>query len=149
MDFLIPQALKEEHEELHSVLEADLNTPGRIGQAVKDVANVLHPHFVEENEYAMPPLNLLPSLAQGKVTPEMADVLRLTDHVKKELPRLLQEHKAIVAAVQRLITVAGQENRNDLADFGQRLILHAQVEEQVLYPTAILVGDYVRQKLNW
>ncbi|MCC2663020.1 MAG: hypothetical protein K0S35_942, partial [Geminicoccaceae bacterium] len=32
--------------------------------------------------------------------------------------------------------------------FAEKLKLHAQTEEQVLYPAAIVLGDYVRLKLN-
>jgi len=34
------------------------------------------------------------------------------------------------------------------ARFAEKLMLHAQTEEEVLYPAAILVGEYLKVKLE-
>ncbi len=86
MEFKIPQPLKLEHEELHAELVKATKAGGKIGEAAKAVAKILHPHFVREEEYALPPLGLLPLLVDGKVTPEMGNVLMMTDRLKAELP---------------------------------------------------------------
>jgi hypothetical protein len=99
---------------------------------------------VKEEEYALPPLGLLPRLAAGDVTPEMADVLALTEQLKAELPQMLEEHKAIVAALSHLVEVAKQENKLEYAHFAEKLMLHAQTEEEVLYPTATMIGEYLK-----
>lgn len=65
MDIRIPEPLKLEHQELHEELVRATKEPGRIGEAAKAVAAVLHPHFVKEEEYALPPLGLLSALATG------------------------------------------------------------------------------------
>jgi hypothetical protein len=108
----------------------------------------LHPHFVKEEEYALPPLGLLPRLATGDVTPEMADVLALTERLKAELPQMLEEHKAIVAALSHLVEVGKQEHKLEYAHFAEKLILHAQTEEEVLYPTATMIGEYLKLMLK-
>jgi hypothetical protein len=59
--------MKKEHEELHSELEKATREKGAVGEAAKAVAKVLHPHFVKEEEYAMPPLGLLALLAEGNI----------------------------------------------------------------------------------
>ena len=41
---------------------------GKTGEDARAVAKGLHPHFEKEDEYRMPPLGLLPLLAEGKVT---------------------------------------------------------------------------------
>lgn len=47
-------------------------------KAAKAVADVLHPHFEKEEEYALPPLGLLSSLTkQAKVRPEIKTVLAM------------------------------------------------------------------------
>ena len=66
MDIKIPEALKIEHEELHAQLSALSKAPGGVGEAARDVARLLHPHFVKEEEYALPPLGLLATVAQGR-----------------------------------------------------------------------------------
>ena len=71
MTFTIPKALKLEHEELHTDLVKATQAGGRVGEAAKGVARVLHDHFVKEEEFALPPLGLLSSLARGEVNEEM------------------------------------------------------------------------------
>ena len=119
-----------------------------MGEAAKMVAKILHPHFVKEEEYAMPPLGLLPLLAEGKVTPDMKDVLAMTDKLKAELSQMLTEHREIVAALQELIAAAKKENKMKYVSFADKLILHAQTEEKVYYPTTILIGEYLKQKVR-
>jgi hypothetical protein len=97
MDITIPQPLQSEHDELHAELVKATNAGGKITEAAKAVAALLHPHFVKEEAYALPPLGLLPRLAAGNITPEMSQVLSMTERLKAELPQMLQEHQAIVA----------------------------------------------------
>jgi len=148
MDFKIPGPLKAEHEELHAELVKTMKMPGRVGEAARTVATFLHQHFVHEEEYALPPLGLLPALADGKVTPDMRQVLTLTDKLKAELRQMLSEHQAIVGALRKLIAAAEAEGKPEVTHFAERLILHARTEEEVLYPTAILIGEYVRARLG-
>lgn len=108
----------------------------------------MHPHFLKEEEYALPPLGLLPLLAEGKVTAEMRTVLKMTAKLKAELQQMLEEHKAIVAALKKLAEAAKKEKKIEYARFAEKLILHAQTEEEVNYPTAILVGEYLKLKLT-
>lgn len=148
MEFKIPQPLKLEHEELHAELVRATQAGGKIGETAKVVAKLLHPHFENEEEYALPPLGLLVLLARGKITPGMSEVLKMTDRLKAELPRMVEEHKAIVAALKALTKAAKEENKMNYARFAEKLMLHAQTEEEVLYPASILIGEYVRQTLG-
>jgi hypothetical protein len=148
MEFLIPEPLKTEHAELHADLVDATRAGGRVGEAAKEVARRLHPHFVREEEFALPPLGLLAALAKGTVVPGMADILVLTDRLEAELPAMLAEHKDIVAALGDLVTAAKAENKPKHAAFAEKLMLHAQTEEEVLYPTALLVGRYVKLSLG-
>jgi hypothetical protein len=148
MDIKIPASLTVEHQELHAELVALTKAPGRVGEAARQVATVLHPHFVKEEEYALPPLSLLSAVAQGTVTPAMKPVLAMTDRLKKELPEMLAEHRAVVAALERLAEAGTAENRADATRFAEKLRVHAETEEQVLYPAAMLVGEYVKTRLG-
>lgn len=119
-----------------------------MGEAAKAVVDVLHPHFVKEEEYAMPPLGLLSALAEGRVIPEMIDVLPMTDKLRADLPHMLEEHKVIVASLKNLTEAAKKENKLEYASFAQKLMLHARNEEEILYPAAVLVGEYLKQRLG-
>lgn len=147
MKFEIPKPMKVEHDELHADLVNATKAGGQTGEAAKAVAKVLHDHFVKEEEYALPPLGLLVSLSQGKFEADMAQVLKMTDKLEAELPTMLAEHKEIVAALTKLMTAAKAESKPDVVHFAEKLMLHAQAEEQVSYPTTLLIGRYVRGKL--
>ena len=142
-----PLSLRREHEELHADLARAGQAPGRIGEAARAVARIMHPHFLREDEYAIPPLALLPRLAKGQVTPDMAEVLPLVARLKEELPLMIEEHRAILGAVRELAVAAETENDEQYIRLAAALMVHAQLEEEVLYPAAILVGEYVKLKL--
>lgn len=148
MKLAIPQPLIAEHKELHAELERATRAGGKTAEAAKAAAAVLHPHFVKEEEYALPPLGLLPELASGKVSPDMVQVLPLTDKLKHELPQMLAEHKEIVAALERLKIAARAENKPEVESFAHALVQHALTEEQVTYPAVILIGEYVKLRLG-
>ena len=148
MKFIIPQPLKSEHETLHERLRQATEAGGEVGQAAKTVARLMHPHFVKEDQIALPPLGLLVALARGEMNAEMAAVLELTDRLEAELPQMLAEHRGIVDALTRLREAAGRAGRDDVVAFAGALVEHAQTEEAVTYPAAILVGQVVRQRLG-
>jgi hypothetical protein len=144
----IPKALVDEHEELHAELVKLTLARGKVGEAARLVAALLHPHFTKEEEYALPPLGLLATVAQGGLTPEMRDVVAMTDKLRAELPQMLAEHKAVVGALRRLAAAARQEKKPGAARFAEALKRHALTEEQVLYPAAILLGEYLKARLG-
>jgi len=148
MEIKIPESLKLEHEELHRQLAEATKVGGKIADAAKFVAQTLHPHFVSEEEFAIPPLGILHQLAEGNIEGDMKEVLKMTDKLKVELPKMLEEHKAIVAALDKLVKVAKEENKPEYSVFAEKLKLHARTEEEVTYPTALLIGEYIKLRLG-
>jgi hypothetical protein len=144
----IPESIRVEHGEIHDALVRATKAPGEVGKAARDLAAVLHPHFVREEQIALPPLGLLAPLARGEVTPDMRAVLPLTDSLRAELPKMLEEHKAIHAATVHLGEVAKAAGDSAAARVAEQLLVHAQNEEEVMYPAAVLVGDIVRARLK-
>ncbi len=148
MEFRPPRSLEIEHEALHADLTALTELPGKVGGAARLVAARLHEHFALEEECAVPPLALLAPLAQGGATPAMRSVLAKTDRLRSELPRMLSEHRAILEAVADLVKAGEEEHRPEATAFAEKLRLHAAMEEEVLYPAAILVGEYLKRALS-
>ena len=111
-------------------------------------ARLMHPHFVKEDEIALPPLGLLVALARGEKSDEMAEVLKLTDQLEAELPQMLAEHRTIVEALTKLRDAAERAGRSEIVAFAEALVEHARTEEEVMYPAAVLVGQVVRQRLG-
>jgi len=143
----IPQSLRTEHEEIHKALAAATRAPGRVGAAAKELAAVLDPHFERENQIALPPLGLLAPLASGDTPSGLQEALAMTDALRKEMPRMLEEHKRIRAATEKLRTAAREEKASVHEQFTERLAAHARSEEEILYPAAILVGEIIRARM--
>lgn len=148
MELKTPQSLKIEHEELHDQLSRATKAGGATSEAAKAVARELQPHFLKEEEYALPQLGLLPILAKGETPSEMEAAIKMTDRLKADLGHMILEHKQIVTALKGLTEAANLEGKEEFAHFAAKLILHAQTEEEVLYPASILIGEYLKLKLS-
>lgn len=147
-EFKIPPVMIAEHKEIHEELEAAIKSGGETGAAAQTVEERLSVHFKKEEEFALPQLGLLAELAQGRTSPEMKHAIEMTDRLKADMPQMLDEHKAIVAALETLTAAAKKENKPEAAAFAEKLKVHAQNEEQITYPAAVLVGEYLRLKLD-
>jgi hypothetical protein len=60
---------------------------------------------------------------------------------------MLEEHKQIRAAVEKLRLAARAEQAMKYEQLAEQLALHARTEEEILYPAAVLVGDIIRARL--
>ncbi|HEU4981220.1 MAG TPA: hemerythrin domain-containing protein [Acidobacteriaceae bacterium] len=142
-----PSSIREEHQHLHHQLDEALASGGETAVRARAVADVLLPHFKAEEEYAMPPLGLLTAIANGE--PLTSDQRRQAIHMARDLrshyEQMLQEHQQIHSALEALASTARQENKPRVVAFAETLMLHAQNEEQVLYPTTLLIGKYLEQ----
>jgi len=145
---VIPESIRREHEAIHSALIDATKVPGRVGAAARALAEVLHPHFVREEEIALPPLGLIAPLAAGQSLSDavLAQAETMTSALKAELPKMLGEHVQIRAAVAALRQAAELEGASAQEELADELALHARTEEEVLYPAAILVGDVIRAR---
>lgn len=143
MEYLVPQVLLTEHAEIRAGLDRAIAMGGRVGQVATNVAQALYPHMEKEEKCALRPLSVLPLLAKGQVTPNMSGVLTMVAKLKSALPELLEDHRAIEVALGGLTDVAKAEENGEFTSLAKQLALHLQCEEQILYPTAILIGRYV------
>lgn len=142
----IPEGIRTEHEKIHGELVEATTAPGPVGAAARELAGILHPHFVREEEIALPPLGLLGPLARGEYSPQMDAVLPMTDALRSELAQMLREHGSIAEATRRLEQVAKDAGSHEVQRLARDLMAHAKSEEEVFYPAAILVGDMVRAR---
>jgi len=144
----MPRSLRLEHDDLSHFLATVRDEPGRLGDEVRRVARLLEPHARKEEAFALPPLGLLARLARNEVHLAMEEVLPHTEWLKNHVGTFVAEHHAIVAAAEQLQEAARLEKRVDLVEFAERLINHMWLEEEVLYPAAVLVGEYLRLRLD-
>jgi hypothetical protein len=72
----------------------------------------------------------------------------MTQHLKAELPAMLEEHRLIILALKKLIDAAKKSDRIDLAELAHRLIHHSKPEKEALYPASLLIGEYMALRLG-
>jgi len=140
----IPEAMKEEHEELHRELAETTKIRGKVGEAAKKVARVLHPHFEKENELALPVIGVARELAEGKTSQDFPRALELHEKFKSEYEKMLQEHVEIVKALEALEKAAKASKKRGAVEFARKLRLHAKTEEDLTYPAVLMVGKLLR-----
>jgi hypothetical protein len=144
-DAAVPSSLVIEHGDLQATLRAIADLPRTTGMAARYVAELMDDHFKSEEEFAMPPLALLHPLAEGQDMQRSARAaITMSDRLKTDWPRMLGEHESIREALSVLAVEARVENRPEVLRFVETLKLHAQQEEEILYPAAILVGEYLK-----
>ena len=142
----VPAALQHEHHEVQAALAAAMQAPGDVGVAARDLDRVLRPHFEREEQIALPPLGMLRQLVEKPQAELPAWLLPMTDSMRAELPQMLAEHKTIRQAVQKLEQTATAAGNAQAVQLAQMLARHAQAEEEMYYPMAVLIGEIVRKR---
>jgi len=145
--FEIPKSLQRERKQLHDELSRIAAERGSVGNAAQQVEQMLQAHCAHEEAFALPPLGLLPLLACGLAWSEMAPAVTMAARLKSSLPSMLEDHEAIVAALRAFERTAERAGRTELAPLARRLIEHAEMEAEVLYPASIVAGKLVESRL--
>lgn len=142
----VPSSIKKEHEyllnEIHKITLFNDST----GQVAIKLNELMQHHFKEEEDYVLPPLGLLPLLANGKLPEHSKEVISLTEKLKSQLSHISAEHQMIKAFMIELLLAAAKENHPEISVLEKELHKHATTEEEILFPTAILIGDYLKLK---
>ena len=148
MELTVPQSIQTEHQELHGELAGALKAGGHTAECARAVMKVIQPHMAREEEYVAPALALLSAAAENRLTDDMAVFLPRIALLRGELPRMRREHATMVEALRALMKAATEERQSGIARVAQRLVAHAQEEEEILYPAAILVGEALKQRFG-
>ena len=144
----VPGPVKNEYEDLYWKLNRAARTRGEVGQAAMAAFRHLQAHFPKDQEFALPPLHLLPTVARENVNEEIDQIQTMCDKLKRQLPQLLDEGEQIIRELGRMADVAAKEQKAEHHDLAQRLIRFLEEERDVLYPASVLVGEYVRTRIE-
>ena len=143
----VPKALLRGHDEARAELVRATMEGGRIAKAGKRVAELCLPHFEHEEKGVFPVLALLPYLEQGNLRPEMLDVMPLIHNYRAKHDAIDDHHQLIVSAIENLLQASQKERNREVAEFAHNLRLHEKIEDEVIYPTVVLIGKYLQEKL--
>lgn len=140
-----PKALLDGHKKLFNDIEYIISLGGSIGENAKLLVDIARPHFKKEEEYALPPLGILSALSEQNWELESAAATKMAETLEARLLEMKKDHGVIRKILENLKSHAEKENNQKVSQFVDDLKLHIEVEEQVLYPTTILIGTYLKK----
>lgn len=140
----IPASILKEHEYLLGRIHQITMFPDSTGVIAKKMEELMQHHFNEEEGYALPPLGLLPSLANGQWPEQIKEILLLTEKLKSQMVHLNVEHQLINAYMNELKQAAAKDKHPEVWEFEKELLRHANLEEQVLFPATLLIGEHLK-----
>ena len=103
----------------------------------------LEKHFKEEEEYVFPLLGILPMLAKGEVPGESQKLIGMMNHFTENSGHMIAEHQIIGVQLYELQRVSHDAG---MKKFIEDVQAHAKMEEEILFPAAILAGEYLKIK---
>jgi hypothetical protein len=143
----IPQSTRLMHQEDEATLTELSRKPAPVGPAAKAALDLLKRHHQREAEYILPPLTLLPRLADGQVTPDMRWAIEMADKVKANREQIFQEHAQITDAMNALLQAAEHAHNTAAAEFARGAVADSLADMELDEPATILIGEYLRSKL--
>ncbi len=143
----IPQAIRLDHEEAIRHLTALSHRGTPVGAVAKKALVAVREHHAKENEFILPPLTLLQSLSEGKVSPDMKWAIAMADRVKAEREQIFQTHVKITELMNELLAAAEKAHDKDAKEFAESAVTDALSDMEMQEPMTILIGEYLKTKL--
>lgn len=142
----VPSSLKETHESLlEQVHKLTLYNDSSRFIALKIEELMIH-HFKEEEDYVLPQLGVLLAVANGQIPEKSEEIILLSETVKSHMNHLSAEHQLITAFIKELKEASAEENLPEINAFENEIFKHSTSEEEVFFPTSILIGEYLKLK---
>ena len=145
--FRAPKSLQLSHDEVRAGFVRATMGGGPIAAAAKRLAKISLPHFDGEEKFVFPVLGLLPDLKNGFVQQEMADLLPLIADFRTRFDSLEKQHESIRSAIENLLEASHRSNNREVAKFAYNLRIHERIEDEVIFPAVMLIGNYLRERL--
>jgi hemerythrin superfamily protein len=142
----VPKALQRDHDDARAEFVRATTEGGRIAKAGRRVAQLCLPHFEHEEKKVFPVLALLPYLAPENLQPEMMDVMPLISELRAKQDAIADHHQEILAAIDELMLAARKQNNREFAEFAHNLKNHEDIETELIYPTVLLIGNYLQDR---
>jgi len=142
MALRVPESLKNAHDALHAGLKRAMREPGHAGETARKIMQLMDGHMLREEKFALRPLGLLKELGSGGTPSDLAEAGRLAQGLKSEMANMVNEHRQIAELLRELAKHAAAAGKPEFVELAQDMIVHAQMEEDVFYPAALLIGEY-------
>ena len=143
----IPPSLAAEHAETIDRLQELSKHPGEVGVVARKALALYQKHEARERDYILPPLTLLPEISDGKVRPDMAWALKMADQVKADREEIFAEHTKVTDIANALLAAGQRAHDAEAVEFARGAVADSLNDIEILEPTVVLIGDYLRAKL--
>jgi hypothetical protein len=143
----IPQSIQLEHVDTIASLTELAKRPAPVGPEAQKALEMVQRHHQREEEYILPPLTLLPALAEGKVSPDMRWAIAMADKVKANREEIFIEHTRITDAMNALLAAAEAANDTDATAVAKDMVSGSLGDMEVEEPATVLIGEFLRSKL--
>jgi hypothetical protein len=143
----IPQAIRLDHEETIRHLTVLSHRRSPVGAVAAKALDVMRRHQAQEREFILPPLTLLQSLTEGKISPDMKWAIGMADRVKTEREQIFAAHVKITELMNELLHAADRAHDRDAREFAESAVAGSLNDMEIQEPTTILIGEYLRAKL--
>ncbi len=141
-----PSVILKEHQYFLKKLKEVISFEDSTGLAAKKLYEVMEYHFRVEEDYVLPPLGILPALAKSQIPEESEKIILLTVKFKNNEAVMLAEHQVITHYAGILVRAAEKEDHRKLMGFDVELEKHAALEEEILFPMVLVIGEYLRKQ---
>ena len=111
--------------------------------AAEGLAQLLEPHLHKEDREVLRILGLLAPLAAARIDLANAEDFPEWNGLEKSEHSLQEEHTALIAAAEKLRTIARAEKADEVLDLAERLLLRIRLDEGIFSPAAVLIPSYV------
>lgn len=142
----VPASIKKEHEYFLGKIHKMTLFNDSAGQIAIKLNELLQHHFKEEEDFVLPPLGLLSSLANGILPEQSKEIILLSEKLKSESSHIHAEHQMVRIFLNDLKEFSSSENLPEIIEFENELLKHANTEEEIFFPSAIVVGEYLKLK---
>ncbi len=144
--FDLSEPLRLSHARLNAALSAAMRAGGQTMIAAEAIAPLLEPHLQKEDTEVLQTLGVLEALAaDGTDFAGVGDYAQL-ENLETSANSLREERAALSLAAERLLTTARTEGVNEVAEFAERLLSRLGLDQEIFYPAALLIRNYLRLK---
>ena len=143
----VPQSIAYEHEQIIEDLTNFAKREVAHAAAVQKALTVIKGHYAKEEAFVLPPLALLPQIAKGAISKDMAPAIAMAERTSAALPELQNEHLQITSLMNDLIQAGKADHDEELTRLATRVAIQSLNDFEITQPTTILIGDYLRRRL--
>jgi hypothetical protein len=140
----LPEALRLSHAELTVALTRASRSGARIKAVADTVIQLLESHFQHEEAKVLRILGLLAPLAADRFKVEWLEDFSEWEELETNESALGLEQNALITAAENLLAIAREEDAAEALDFAERVILRVRLDQEVLYPGALFIRNYLR-----